>query len=96
MSHPKVWEYLRSKEGGRRYVAKYASKPYQKEVPSWFRDIGRFWGVSKGVAENRETPEIIELTEDELREYLREKDHNAANFDVVPKYLWGVSNPLIG
>lgn len=28
------------------YAVKYAKKADQKDVPSWFRDVGRFWGCS--------------------------------------------------
>jgi hypothetical protein len=89
-SNPKTWQELRSADGARRYCAKYACKPYQKNVPVWFRDVGRFWGSSTDVKQNRERPKIVELTEDELREILRAHNKKAANFDVLPKYLWGI------
>jgi len=41
-------EWLRSKDGGARYAAKYAYKMEQKTVPSDYRNVGRFWGHSKG------------------------------------------------
>lgn len=90
VSHVNTWEVIRKPDGAKRYVAKYATKPYQKQVPEWFQDIGRFWGCSDGVKENREKPIILELTEDELREILRQNNHPVSEWDVVPKHLWGV------
>ena len=43
-------EVLRSSDGGKRYAVKYAMKMQQKSVPEGFRNSGRFWGNSKGVA----------------------------------------------
>lgn len=40
---------IRKEDGCARYVAKYAAKQYQKEVPSKFSDSGRFWGASRDV-----------------------------------------------
>jgi hypothetical protein len=42
-------ERLRSKEGGKRYVVKYASKMRQKKVPDGYANVGRFWGHSRNV-----------------------------------------------
>lgn len=42
-------EVLRNPEGGKRYAVKYAVKMRQKAVPKEFRNVGRFWGNSKGV-----------------------------------------------
>jgi len=47
--HPKSWEKVKSDDGMGRYLAKYANKLKQKEVPVWYRNVGRFWGVSRGV-----------------------------------------------
>jgi len=32
------------------YVAKYAAKEYQKEIPENFKNVGRFWGATRGIA----------------------------------------------
>lgn len=40
---------VRERNGAARYVAKYASKQYQKKRPEGYRDCGRFWGCSRGV-----------------------------------------------
>lgn len=90
VSHPNTWQPLNSVDGAKRYCGKYATKTQQKEVPIWFRDIGRFWGVSRGVKENKLKHELVELTEDELKELLKDANHPAATWDVMPKYLWNV------
>jgi hypothetical protein len=84
-----VWENLRKQDGAKRYVIKYGCKMYQKTVPDWYSDVGRFWGVSRGVRKAVPYPEIKPLDEDELREILTEQKHRAASWDVLPKYLWG-------
>ena len=42
-------EKLRSTDGGTKYAVKYAMKMYQKEVPTEYQNVGRFWGHSLGV-----------------------------------------------
>lgn len=39
------FELLRAKNGAARYASKYAGKMEQKEVPSDYENVGRFWGV---------------------------------------------------
>ena len=62
-------ERIRKKDGARRYVNKEASKMRQKIVPQEFRNVGRFWGHSRGI----EPQPLAEFrcTEDDLRESLR-------------------------
>jgi hypothetical protein len=48
-NHRKSWEAIRKKDGIHRYMAKYANKLKQKEVPYFYSDVGRFWGASRGV-----------------------------------------------
>lgn len=43
------WEAVREPNGGKRYAAKYATKPHQKQVPEAYQNVGRFWGNSRGV-----------------------------------------------
>lgn len=63
------WE--RSRTGHFGYASKYASKMQQKRVPDGFRDVGRFWGIWRGVA-----PKPVVWTEDrslgEVRVLLRQ------------------------
>ena len=42
-------EKLRTSDGGARYAVSYAKKPYQKDVPMAYQNVGRFWGHSRGV-----------------------------------------------
>lgn len=42
-------ERLRSPLHARHYAVKYAMKPYQKAVPALYRNVGRFYGYSRGV-----------------------------------------------
>ena len=55
-------ERLRSSEGGARYAVKYAMKMYQKSVPESYRNVGRFWGHSRGVK-----PEPVASSEEPMR-----------------------------
>lgn len=89
------WQNIRSENGAKGYVAKYAGKPKQKQVPHWFKDMGRFWGVSKGVVANREKPITIEINEAELREILREQEKTIADWEVLPRYIWGLESPNV-
>lgn len=83
--HPKSWFVLQSAEGAKRYVMKYAAKEKQKSVPKAYRNVGRFWGMSRDV-----TPEshIADVTEPEVREYLKRHGYKAAEYEVLPKYAW--------
>jgi hypothetical protein len=84
--HEKSWEAIQRADGVSRYVTKYSTKIEQKTVPKRYQNVGRFWGVSRGVI----VPDVAEepVTEDELRHELANLDHPAANWDVVPKYLF--------
>lgn len=58
-------EALRSPEGGAHYAVKYAGKMEQKTVPEDYRNVGRFWGHTKGV---KPTPVAhYRCTEDDVR-----------------------------
>lgn len=48
--HKLSWERIRNDDRLSHYIAKYSMKIRQKVVPSWYGDVGRFWGASKGVA----------------------------------------------
>lgn len=89
-SHENAWNMVKVENGAKRYVAKYAGKPHQKRIPEWFQDMGRFWGVSKGIKTNRYNPVIYTCDEDTVRELLAEQKCKVANWDVLPKYLWNV------
>lgn len=86
--HEKTWELIKSPNGARNYVTKYAAKAYQKQVPEEFRDVGRFWGVSKEA--RPEHKHEIDVTDDEVREYLAERGHTASEWEVLPKILFNI------
>jgi hypothetical protein len=88
-AHEKTWQEIRLEDGARRYIAKYAGKPHQKQVPTWYSDVGRFWGVSQGVRDSVEVQTIYPMDEDEVRERLTECGHRLASVEVLPKYIWG-------
>lgn len=84
-SHPDAWELIRDRDGAKKYCLKYALKTYQKEVPEWFNDVGRFWGKSRGVL-----PGIAvesDISEDDLRDFF--KRHKLSLYDgaIVPKFI---------
>lgn len=89
-----IWEKLRKVDGAKRYCAKYATKPYQKQVPEWFQDIGRFWGASRDVKKERQEPRIIQLSEAELRQILDDNKKKVGQWDVLPAHLWGVTEQM--
>ena len=89
--HEKTWELIRSANGARNYVTKYAAKQYQKEVPLKFQDVGRFWGISKDARPEHE--QEIDVTDDEVRSFLAERGHTAADWEVLPKILFNVKPP---
>jgi hypothetical protein len=87
--HRKTWELIRDDGGARRYVTKYAAKQYQKEVPKAFEDVGRFWGCSRNVKPAGVT---IDVTDEEVRQFLSENGHIAANWEVLPQYIFNVKS----
>lgn len=83
--HPASWERLKNTDGGRNYVMKYAAKEKQKTVPVQFRDVGRNWGASREVMPPKK---VIDVTAEELYEYLDREGYEVANWDLIPKYVW--------
>jgi hypothetical protein len=88
-AHEATWNNIRKENGAARYIAKYAGKPHQKTVPVWFRDIGRFWGVSQGVRDSVVVKQIIPMDEDEVRERMFETGHKLVECEILPRYIWG-------
>lgn len=87
---PTVWEWVRSEDGAKRYVTKYATKPEQKEVPPNYQNVGRFWGCSRSIALGN--GHRVETTEKEFRKFLRLQEHTVNEWEVIPKYLYDVKN----
>jgi len=87
-----VWQNAQLDNGLKRYAVMYATKPYQKVVPAHFRDIGRFWGASQNVRNSVEVAGIEAITENEVRNKLRQGNNPSAEWDVLPKYIWTYPN----
>ncbi len=86
-THHSTWETIRDPNGARNYVAKYASKERQKKVPKKYQDVGRFWGSTRAL---RPPGVEFDVTEDEIEQWLVDHGHPAADYYLVPRYLWGV------
>lgn len=89
-TYAKSWEGVKTGDGAIRYLAKYALKTSQKTVPSSYRNVGRFWGVSRGVRENKVESLEMPLNGPELRVWLLSLGHTTKDWDVIPKYLYGM------
>jgi len=87
--HKRGWEPMKSEDGAVRYMAKYACKTYQKIVPENYRNVGRFWGCTKSVRDNKEIPMEIAITNNVLRNVLADEGHKSFDWDVIPTYLYG-------
>lgn len=87
--HEKVWEVLRDQDQAKRYVMNYVQKARQKTVPLRFRDVGRWWGCSADVRPQAE--HVVDVTEEEIRDWLARNNHPASHWDVLPRTLWGVT-----
>jgi len=87
---PKQWENIRKEDGARRYALMYALKPLQKQVPSRYQNVGRFWASSKGVTQSVKPLGEIELDDDALKAWLEYTDHSAQKMPFTPKNLYAV------
>jgi hypothetical protein len=79
---------IKETDGAKRYLLKYALKREQKQVPSSYRSVGRFWGVSKGVKDGILRPILVKGGEYELREFLNEMNNPVASFNKLPTYIF--------
>lgn len=80
-----TWGAIRAKNGAARYVIKYATKPYQKNIPVWYRNVGRWWGASRGITLG--DYEVVTGSEAQIREYLKLRGRDMGGFDLLPKYI---------
>jgi hypothetical protein len=87
-SHERVWELIKTEGGARRYVTKYAAKAIQKEVPKDYQNVGRFWGGSRDTKPKVQA--TIDVTDEELRGYLASKGHPANDYDIIPRFIFGL------
>lgn len=57
-------EFIRHRDRVSDYLLKYLNKKEQKEVPSWFQRVGRFWGYSRNSVEK--VVRVIEVSSDDF------------------------------
>lgn len=88
-AHRDAWDRVRKADGAKRYVLKYALKPYQKRVPKQYQNVGRFWGHSQDV---RPKPIVsdVDITEEELRQLLARHNSEIANWNIIPPRIFSV------
>lgn len=91
-THPKVWETIRDPDGARRYCAKYALKPYQKQVPPRYQSVGRFYGYSRQVKKLIEPLDNFSVSAETIRSVLSLEGHTASEWEFLPKYLFNVQS----
>lgn len=89
-AHSRSWEAIREVNGAVRYAAKYATKTRQKEVPEEYKDVGQFWGCSKLVRDTARPIAVVDANSRQIRDILEAEGHRVAEFDWLPRYIWGV------
>lgn len=70
-------ERLRKKDNGISYMSSYMNKIEQKIVPENFKNVGRFWGHSKGVVKVEKSIKVMEYNEamKELQPIFKDYQH---------------------
>lgn len=84
-SHHRSWEPIKKLDGVGRYFAKYANKLRQKKPPSFYRDVGRFWGASRGV--KMPDGEYLYGTDSQIRDFVELRGRNVETWQVLPKII---------
>lgn len=86
--HVKNWEKIRKTDGAMRYALKYATKAEQKLVPPQFGNVGRFWGLSRGVKAEPIGEVLIgeTMSEDQVKAILGKI--NGYQFPLIPRYIF--------
>jgi len=90
-AHVKQWETIKKEDGATRYVAKYAKKQKQKQVPAAFQNVGAFWGTSRDVK-----AEPVQMLRMDAKEIVHRMGMDSAKFVKewrmgkldLRKYLW--------
>lgn len=86
--HLKNWEKIRKSDGAMRYALKYATKSEQKLVPAQFGNVGRFWGISRGVLA-RPIAEVLigeTMSEDQIKAIIG--NINGYQFPLIPRFIF--------
>lgn len=87
--HRKAWEDVREQDGAKRYVLKYALKPYQKKVPKDYQDVGRFWGCSRDVSRSaNELQWYTDATDFDARLLCGALGRDMSNWDYLPRDIF--------
>jgi hypothetical protein len=94
-SHAKQLQDFRTRDGYIRYAAKYALKTRQKTVPPMYQNVGRFWGASRVVKDSVPEGDLIPIDDRSIEEHLYQTGHRAAQWDVLPKIIFGAFEPDI-
>jgi hypothetical protein len=94
-SHAKQLQDFRVRDGYIRYAAKYALKTRQKTVPPMYQNVGRFWGASRVVKDSVPEGDLIPIDDRSIEEHLYQTGHRAAQWDVLPKIIFGAFEPDI-
>ena len=84
----RTYEAIREKDGAARYAIKYACKLEQKLVPILFSNVGRFWGASRSIVSQISPGQIVDITEDELRQWLADRCQDTANWLHLPEIIF--------
>lgn len=86
--HVKNWEKVRKSDGAMRYALKYATKAEQKLVPAQFGNVGRFWGVSRGVVAEPIAEVLIgeTMSEEQVKAVLGQI--NGYQFPLIPRFIF--------
>lgn len=85
-------ERIRKPDGARRYAVKYSMKMKQKKVPKAYRNVGRFWGNSRGVNPDVQMEiDDLSVSRKELTQALNFWDHVGAIEKRPLSTLYGAS-----
>lgn len=87
--HRLTWEPIREPNGVVKYLVKYALKPWQKEVPEQYRNVGRYWGASRSVKDNLKEHHVIEIDQEDAIKMTQDKRPGLyEQLHMVPKMLF--------
>jgi hypothetical protein len=86
------FEEIRSKNGAKNYMTKYALKPYQKKVPLEYLSTGRFWGCNSKVINGIEKPIYVNMSKDDLRKVLRAQNSPVSEWENLPLIIFSREN----
>jgi hypothetical protein len=93
--HKNQLQDFRTRDGYIRYAAKYALKTRQKAVPAAYQNVGRFWGASRVVSWAIPEGDLIPIDDRSIEEHLYSVGHRAAQWDVLPRIIFGAFEPEI-